>query len=723
MFVGSPQHRRKDTMVSTIYVSRNKPAKPRLIIASESETRTGVPHFRPDIEGLRAVAVILVVLYHAGIKPVGGGYVGVDVFFVISGFLITTQLFNELSIHQTISVARFYARRATRLLPASTLVLLATVVGALLWLPPTRFKSISLDALAGTFYGINWRLAAQGVDYLNASAPPSPLQHFWSLAVEEQFYLVWPLLLLASSLAWRWRRATLSRASIIVALLALSIVSFTLSISQTHSASPWAYFGAHTRAWELALGALVAITAPYLTRSPRAAAAVATWLGLAAVLVSALLFTDATPFPGYAALLPVGGSALIIAGGCAAPAGAVTTIFRHRPFQLLGKLSYSWYLWHWPILLIAPAALHMTANRWLNLALAAGSLAVAAASYRFVENPIRSRRSLKTRPWQGISLGISLSASAAVVALIGGQLPLALGYGGPALDTRSVVAGAADPTKKLAELIADGVRTTAVPANLTPKLADAGRDSPAVYADGCHLSFTAVKANKACAYGDTSASTTVVLFGDSHAAQWFPALDQIGKARHWRVLSFTKSACPAASVLVYQDTLKRGYTECVQWRDQTLAAIKQMHPAMVIMTNNGTDTGGLVNTPGDPDQAWTAAWVASLNKVQQNGTKLVVLSDTPYPKSNAPDCVSTHVADVSACTRQASDALVLPKRRQLVADAAARSGALVLDPTPWFCTSTGCPVVVGNVLVYKDESHMSTAYATMLAPVVSAHLP
>jgi peptidoglycan/LPS O-acetylase OafA/YrhL len=710
-------------MASTIYVSRSKPAKPRLIITREPDTTGGAFRFRPDIEGMRAVAVLLVVLYHAGVKPFTGGYVGVDVFFVISGFLITTQLFNELSGHQTISVARFYARRATRLLPASTVVLLATVVGSWLWLPPTRFRSISLDALASTFYGVNWRLATQGIDYLNAGAPPSPLQHFWSLAVEEQFYLIWPLLLLASSLAWRWRQVTLSRAGIILVLLALCGGSFAASVSQTRSAAPWAYFGAHTRAWELALGALVAITASDLARLPRAFAAAATWLGLGAVVVSALLYTDATPFPGYTAALPVVGAALIIAGGCASPPRGVVVIFRYRPFQLIGKLSYSWYLWHWPILLIVPAALHMTANVGLGVALAAGSLGVAAVSYRYVEDPIRHQKALKARPWRGISLGLSLSACAAVVALVGSQMALAVGRGGPALDTRRVLAGAADPTKELTGLIGDAVRTTALPANLTPKLADAAKDTPVVYPDGCHLGFTAVKVPKACAYGDITATTTVVLFGDSHAAQWFPAFEQIAKTRHWRLLSFTKSACPAASVLVYQEALKRGYTECVQWRDQTLAAVKAMRPAMVVMTNNGTDTGGLVNASGDADQAWADAWVTSLRKVEQSGTKVVVLSDTPYPKSNVPDCVSTHASSVTSCTQSVGAALVLPKRRQMVAAAAAREGAVVIDPTSWFCAATTCPVIVGNILVYKDESHMSTAYATALAPVLAARLP
>ena len=707
---------------TTVYVSRRKPAKPRLIITPEPSSAESAARFRPDIEGMRAVAVVLVVLYHAGVAVFGGGFIGVDVFFVISGFLITTQLFGELQRHQTISVSRFYARRAIRLLPASTVVLVATLAAALVWLPPTRFASIALDALSSTFYGINWRLAAQGVDYLNAGAPPSPLQHFWSLAVEEQFYLIWPLLLLLSSLAWRWRRPTLSRSSIVLTLLALGTLSFMAGVNQTHDAAPWAYFGAHTRAWELALGALIAILAPALTKLPALLAAIITWVGLVGVVASAILYTDATPFPGYAAALPVFGAGLIIAGGCARPAGGVAVIFKYSPFQFLGMLSYSWYLWHWPILIIAPVALDIAPNLWLNLVLATASLGVAAGSFWLVENPVRHRRALRARPVRGISLGLALSLCAAGLALGGGRLLPDIGKGGSASDTAVALAGAGDPASELSQLIANSVGVQSVPSNLTPALAEVSKDSPGIYANGCHLNFTMVKSPK-CEFGDVTSSTVVVLFGDSHAAQWFPSMEQIAKARHWRLVVHTKSACPAASVLVYQDELNRGYTECVQWRDQTLAAIKAMRPAMVVLTNNGTDTGGLVDTPGDPDQAWTDAWLSSVRKVQQAGTKLVMLSDTPYPKSNVPDCVSSNPSNVTACTRGVNTALVLPKRRQMIAAAVAANGVTVIDPTSWYCTDVVCPVIVGNVLVYRDDSHMTTKYAALLAPILGARLP
>jgi peptidoglycan/LPS O-acetylase OafA/YrhL len=357
------------------------------------------------VEGLRAVAVGLVVLYHAGLAQISGGYVGVDIFFVISGFVITTTLAKEIDRRGTISIAGFYARRATRLLPAATAVILVTLVASWLWLPPILLGDIADDALASTLYAINYRLAHVGVDYF-ATDTPSPLQHFWSLAVEEQFYLVWPLLLIAVAALGRrlgrQPRRTVGNAWTVLALVAIIVASFVACVAITRRSLPWAYFGAPTRAWELALGALVAVGAHRLTRVPAPVGAVATWAGMAAIAGSALWFDDATVFPGYAAALPVAGAAFVIAGGCTTPRGGAHVLLRTVPFRLIGKLSYSWYLWHWPVLIIAPSVLHAEPTVWQRLLLAAGSLGLAALCFTVLENPIRTAKVLRAVAWKGI---------------------------------------------------------------------------------------------------------------------------------------------------------------------------------------------------------------------------------------------------------------------------------------------------------------------------------
>ncbi|MEU4688558.1 acyltransferase family protein [Actinoplanes sp. NPDC023714] len=723
--------------------------------ATSSKPRSH-PGFRPDIEGMRAIAVTLVVLSHAGLAALAGGYVGVDVFFVISGFLITTLLLKELGRTGTVSLTGFYARRAIRLLPASAVVLVATLAGAWFWLPSTRFPTISLDALFATFYGINWRLADEGVQYLNADAAPSPLQHFWSLAVEEQFYLVWPLLILIYAvLRARSRRAKVRVAipaqrkpgdapaaskkpdsvrpehrALTVALILIAALSLAASVTQTRSAAPWAYFGAHTRAWELAIGALVAVAATRLARLPGRFAAVLTWLGLAAVIGSAFLYDEHTAFPGSAALLPVLGSAVIIAAGCAAPRGGAAVVLRTRPFQLIGRYSYSWYLWHWPILMIGPAALGREPSLGLGLALAAGSLAVAVASYHLVENPVRNRPWIKARARRGLAVGLALSIVTAGLALAAGRFTPAVATGDAVADTAGRLAEAADAEARLRTLLAEASQQATLPANLRPSPAAAAADQPVIYRDGCHIDYPYVAASHPCVYGDQAATGSMFLLGDSHAAHWFPAADAIAKERRLRLFSRTKSACQAASVLVFNDMMKRPYRECAEWRDRVFAEIAEQRPRFVVLSSNGGDSGGLVTPDGKPldqgpdrDRLWVEAWSETLDRIEQAGAVPVLLLDTPWPAGSAPECVVTHPTSVNECARPAREAFVEPGRREMVAAAARARGATVIDTRDWFCTSQTCPAVVGNLLVWKDSSHISTAYAEMLTPLLDAGLP
>ncbi|MDP9793800.1 peptidoglycan/LPS O-acetylase OafA/YrhL [Catenuloplanes nepalensis] len=672
------------------------------------------PHagFRPDIEGLRAVAVTVVVLFHGGVTALSGGYVGVDVFFVISGFLITSQLLREIGRTGRVSIASFYARRALRLLPASAFVVAATLAAAWLWLPPLRVTEIATDALTTTVYGLNYRLALAGTDYLASTAEPSPLQHFWSLAVEEQFYLVWPPLLLLAARFRRRRGRQVDRAAIVGVLAAVIAVSFALSLWQTRIAAPWAYFGAHTRAWELAIGALVAVAAPALARTlPRRAAVLGRWAGLAGITAAALLYTEHTAFPGYAAALPVLATALVIATGCADPR---SRLLGAAPMQAIGKLSYGWYLWHWPVLIIGPYALGpLTLPKTLGLA--GLSLLLAIVTARRVEDPIRTMRALREKARRGLALGAGLSAAVAALALVTpAVLPSTTGSGS-ADDTASLVAG-----QQLADLITRSGATESVPANLKPAIEDAAADIGEIYADGCDPEFADATVRKPCMYGDPAGTETVVLLGDSHAGHWFPAVDRIARERHWRLAVVTKSACSAATATVYLPSLKRAYTECDQWRRDALAYIATLDPAMVITSSNGHSE--MLDAGPRQDEAWADAWVATFEALP-GSADLVLISDTAWPRGNVPECVSNHLTDVTACHRSREEAFDDRRRRKLVADAAGAHGATVVDPAPWMCDDDVCPVIIGDVLVYKDDSHISATFATTLAPLLAQRLP
>ncbi|MBV9595064.1 MAG: acyltransferase, partial [Actinobacteria bacterium] len=373
--------------------------------ATASEPRK----FRPDIEGMRAFAVVAVVLYHANLG-VRGGYVGVDVFFVISGFLITRQVTQSVAARGVKAIPAFYTGRIRRLLPASATVVIATVVASRLWAPPLQVRPTAVDGLFTTFYGLNYRLAIEGTQYLHQGSAPSPLLHFWSLGVEEQFYFFWPVLVLTISLFGRRLRTSL----LVLTLLAITVVSYRFSMTVTEKSAPWAYFSLHTRAWELSLGALVAVGATRLARLPRAVASAGAWAGLLTVIVSAFVFSDATHYPGSFAMVPVGAAAVLIACGCGQPRGP-ERILREPLLQCIGRVSYSWYLWHWPMLVMIPLMvghpLHWVGRAgivWL-------SLATAVLTYFAIENPARHAA---RRNWQGFSVGAVVSGSVVAAAAL-----------------------------------------------------------------------------------------------------------------------------------------------------------------------------------------------------------------------------------------------------------------------------------------------------------------
>jgi hypothetical protein len=495
-------------------------------------------------------------------------------------------------------------------------------------------------------------------------------------------------------------------------LVVLVGASFALSVTETARSAPWAYFGPHTRAWELGAGALLALAATRLRRMPAAARVLLGWAGPLAIGVAAVRFGDATAYPGWRAALPVAGAVAVLAAG---GAGA-TRLLTLRPMQVVGRLSYGWYLWHWPVLLIGPAALGLRGTTGQKLLLAAGALGLAWITWRWVENPLRRRAA------HGLRLGAAFSGAVAAAAGLLMLLPHAVATGGRENDLRTVLANAENPAGVLARTIEASRRLGRLPANLTPALAEAARDRPGVWTDGCHVDWPVTAAPAGCVYGDPSAEPTVVLFGDSHAAQWFPALDRLATERHWRLVELTKSSCSAADLTLWHDTLKRAYTECAAFHRSAIERIRQLKPALVVVASSFNYRAA---TPAaDVGGQWRQAWDRTFDDLRGSGARVAALSDTPYMGRSVPECLAApaNAGHAGNCTRSLRASLRGPEQRAVFLAYGKSPRATVIDPITWFCTDA-CPPVIGNLLVYRDSNHMTTTYARAMAPLLEAKLP
>ncbi|MDP8949598.1 MAG: acyltransferase, partial [Actinomycetota bacterium] len=673
------------------------PTAPDRKTSTEGQKKSPREGFRPDVEGLRAVAVGCVLLYHAGVPWAPGGYVGVDVFFVISGFLITGLLLKELEKSGTLSITRFYSRRAKRLLPM-TVVVLAFVV-AVSWplFDPVRMEEVSLGVVAAGLYIMNWLLAVRATDYFAAGLQASPVQHFWTLAVEEQFYLIWPTLLLAVAW-WSRRKGQNLRVTLLVVLGVVAISSLAYSVYSTEREAGAAYFSTLTRGWELALGGVLALVpASALGWLPRWAAGALAWAGLGAIAYSTFRFNDETLFPGYAALVPTLGTVGIIAAGAAIGSSSAGIPFTPArllslgPVRHVGRVSYSWYLWHWPPLVFA-AAIWGKLSPLEGVAVLAASYVPALLTHRWVERPFHYSETLSRHPRKALALGGACTSSAVALGL--GLLAVTPSVPEPP-ESQVVGAKVMLQGKRSLQKSADAVRPA-------PREAEAIANRPQMHADGCHLEQAETKSPE-CVYGNPSSKTTVVLFGDSHAMQWFPALNTLAKERDWRLVGVTKAACPPAEVTTNNATLRREYRECDKWREQMLERIvREENPSLIVTSSLPTysprEDGKRLRGEARK-QALVEGYVSTLRKLRTTGAPVALIEDVPHPNKDVPECVSRELDDLQECAIPKSKALDYPKINTRAAQAV--EGVHLIDPTPVLCLEKTCPAVIGDVLVYR----------------------
>lgn len=679
----------------------------------EIGTAPGDRRFRPDVEGLRAVAVLLVVLFHAGIPRLGGGFVGVDVFYVISGFVITGVLLRERAADNRISILSFYARRCRRIIPAASLVIVVTVVASYAVLGAVGGGRAAEDGKWAAIFLANFHFASVGTNYLTARQAPSPLQNFWSLSVEEQFYLVYPtLFILVARVHWRLS----FRARLAIALTVGGAASFALSGIQTSTNGAGAYFSPFTRAWELALGGLVALGTPWLQRLNSWLAASMTWAGLSAIVVVAFWFGANTPYPGWLVSVPVVGAALVIGGGTVHPRFGAEIVLGMAPSRLLGRLSYSLYLWHWPILILAAESsgrsrlpLPQTAG-WLLVALLA-----AVVTYTLVENPIRHARFVRRYRWASVGLGVGLIAVTLSIAteqlsvnahsdLVSGAAPTR-----PTSKPTGDINGGATQVERL---VASALSIRSVPPNLGP----ASWGGPP--ASSPCWPTTGQTSIPSCIFGDLNGNHTMVIYGDSHAAMWFPALNAIAIQTHWRLLFLGHGQCPADMVPIENPpgwgTPGGEYQACDQWRRFAIKRINRVKPNLVIVTQEFVV--GPRGIPSTPTQ-WQSGLEAVFKAIAPSHAAIAVLGNIPDLPESGPECLSQHLSDVQACSARLPDP---PAPYRSAEQAAARAASVpYINVLPWFCDHNICPAIIGSYDVYYDNEHVAAPYSQSLEGVLS----
>jgi peptidoglycan/LPS O-acetylase OafA/YrhL len=625
---------------------------------------------------------LLVVVCHCGFSWCAGGFVGVDVFFVLSGYLITGLLVTECRTTSRIDLLKFYARRARRLVPASTLVLLSTTLFAAAVLSPQELEATGRAVRAASLYLSNVFFDRTASDYFASNVERNPVLHTWSLGLEEQFYLAWPLLvLLAYRGQYRARRIALL-------LVTVAVISTTLCVYATRATPNFAFYELPARAWEFAAGGLLALLP--VSRKPVANAfAVGCGIaGLVLIIGTAVLAKGGAGFPGWIALFPVAGALATLFAGAQTPRRGVGTILGAAPLQFVGARSYSWYLWHWPFIVFAGAIFPGLAAGGKILA-AGASLIAATVTFSLVERPIRQNSFLIAR--FGLSLrlaiGATLVAAGASSALISFARDLATDR-----NLRSIQAATAD--------VGDISLGTCVSQGLKSDL-------------------------KICEFGASAASRTIVLFGDSHAIQWFNPLRTAITAEAWRLVTILKSGCAAADINPHG--LSAAVDVCKDWRTNAIEKIIAMHASVVVLADyTGATIRGFATEPPMSTDELRSGTRRTLEKFVRNKAMIVVLRDTPLPPFDVGSCVSRRALNQLHATASCDfDASVALNDAAYFAQRTAANGLAniyFLDFSDLICPGSTCPATQHGILVYRDDNHLTGSFAESLASTVRTRL-
>lgn len=662
--------------------------------------------YRPDIDGLRAIAVAIVVAFHTGVPGFTGGFVGVDVFFVISGFLITGLLVDELRATGSISLSRFYARRVRRLLPALALVLIATLLlGSVMLLSVAgEQQDLAKSALAAALSASNiffWL----GSNYFSVHADLKPLLHTWSLSVEEQYYLVWPTLLIALMLASRKRWSVFMRL-LLTTLLLVGITTFAANLGATTTDPTGAFFLMPMRAWEFALGGALMLAAPIIERWPTAVRALLFVVGTVLIGVATVMLDNTVAYPGTAVLLPTLGTVALIAAGCGPTFAPLQGWLSSRGMVAIGRLSYSWYLWHWPLLSLART--HDLGERYLarDGAIALISLGLAWLTYHYIEHPIRTQQYRGFRGTRTTLLSGAGMSAAVLCCALGLGLVAQYFY--------------AHPTDRQQKLTADAVH------DLPPATAACLAKQ--------HSKFAALAHDRRC-FTQPSQSVELVLWGDSHANHWFPLMRQASRELHMNVEEFARASCPPLlGVMPFDEgAVDR---QCEHFNQAVVTEIERMaHDGGlkgVVLAGRWAAYLGRPSPDGSllahlsfgdgpldslkSEDALRIGLAASLERLERAGLRVVVVGATPEFRYSVPQCLLRRPLQECAMPRAAVDERRGRAMHVVSNTVASDGGAHMFDPLRFFCDEDFCYPTHGRTVMFSDPQHLTAAGSPLLEP-------
>ena len=684
--------------------------------AHRSRQRTIGGHvLRADIQALRAIAVLSVVVYHLWPHTLPGGFVGVDVFFVISGYLITDHLAREVDRTGTIGLRRFWAARARRLLPASLLVLLLTSLAVIAAVPRSLQERFFSEIIASALYVQNWKLLGDSVDYLGADNLPSPAQHFWSLSVEEQFYVGLPMVIVVAIVVARVFVLDKYRA-IFGVLVVVTAASFAYSIHLSSTNPGPAYFSTLTRAWEFGLGGIAAFAPPLLrtlTRRGRLVVGVATLVGTIAMIGSMFVIDGDTAFPGWAAVVPVLGTAVILRWG--APT-FMTWVGALAPVAIVGRSSYALYLWHWPLIVLLPVITLHPLTGGEKIAILLVSLVIAWISTTCFEEPVRFWAFPRVRPSHVLAVSLAAMLPVMVVAVSGRahvraekadevraaaqvleELPRCLGAGAIAPSAQ----GCDDPETTPVEVV-----DPAVPAEDDPTF------------DDCWAPHGVSTLNMCTLGPRTGYQLHLAAVGDSHNAALLKGYEYIAKKYHWRIDVAGHAGCYWTTADIDLDG-KVQEDACKAWQANVTKRLSTPGAYDAIIATNATSLSIDRRPEGlDREEAIVAGLVEAWSTTD---TPIVAILDNPRTTDNNVQCVERYGADdpqKCGVTR----AYGLRRFDGNPEAVATRGDAALVDMTDYYCTATRCPSVIGGVGVYRDQTHLSSTYVRTLAPFLGKRI-